>query len=207
MSLVKRDPMPRLQPDHKGRLQKFHRWLKENAVNGTSNTATDSPRQFITFQSLKTYLEGPRELQRILDQLFSDDDEPPVEPDTVLNGYTRVFAILIDIGKGHFIEEFVKHDSLSDQKLPFEVAPPQFPHDANNSEFFTKFHEHQWKFCPYIFVRNKINAELNKRYILPIVSKEWIAEGGSSTVYKIELHPEYDTLVTDAEQVKINSLY
>ena len=207
MSQLKRDRVPRPQPDHKGRLQKFHRWLEENAVNGISSNATDSSRQFITSQSLKTYLEGPRELQRILDQLFSEDDETPVEPDAVLNGYTRVFAILIDIGKGRFIEEFVKHDSLSDQKLPFEVAPPRFPRDADDSEFFTKFHEHQWKFCPYIFVRNKIDAELNKRYILPIVSMERIAEGGSSTVYKITLHPEYDTLVPDTEQVKIDSLY
>jgi hypothetical protein len=207
MSLLKRDRMPRLQPDHKGRLQKFYRWLEENTVDGISSNATDSSRQFITSQSLKTYFEAPRELQRILDQLFSEDDETPVEPDAVLNGYTRVFAILIDIGKGHFIEEFVKHDSLSDQKLPFEVAPPRFPREADDSEFFTKFHEHQWKFCPYVFVRNKIDAELNKRYILPIVSIEQIAEGGSSTVYKITLHPEYDTLVTDTEQVKIDSRY
>ena len=192
------DPMSRgqRQPDYAQAIQDFLDFVNEKSVKGTHGPSSTVNRPFMPSRRLQTYFEGQlhQRTNNILQALFLPD-EPPIEPAEILQKCPRVFAILLCIGKGRFIERFARHHNLRDNKLPFETRPRHFPNATDDEHFWESFYEQQWHFYPHTF-QNDTDTELEKEYILPIIHKEWLAEGGSAVAYKIKLHSTYDQLKT-----------
>ena len=149
--------------------------------------------------AVETYLESHDGiLNEILAELYHPE-EPPVYPAVILNRYTAVFCILLELGKGKHIEHFVRHDNLRDTCLPFTLSKTardlDFPDDPKDAPFFQKFYEAQWKFSAPVF-NYPMHEEFDENVILPITAKEQIhtSKALSVTLYKIQLHHNYNQL-------------
>lgn len=121
--------------------------------------------------------------------------------------YLRVFTILTLIGKGAYIEHFAEHDNLSDTHLPFLSKPAHFPTDPADKTFWDSFFEKQFVFCAHHFYYYENYKQLEELCILPIISKELLAQGGSAAIYKIKLHPFYNKLNPTADANKVRFSY
>ncbi|KIX03656.1 uncharacterized protein Z518_07209 [Rhinocladiella mackenziei CBS 650.93] len=181
------------QPTHKAEIQDFIRWIDDNSIQGLTSDSSSAP--FMPQKRLTEYIRQGTRLRNLLKELFSPTDPPVhVEPDAILKNCTAVLAILVRIEYGRYIEEFVRHRELFDNHLPFLTMPANFPRSNNEGVFFKKFDEEQWRFCAHIFSRARIDDQISASYILPITSKEKIAEGGTANVFRIQIHPDYDEL-------------
>jgi hypothetical protein len=199
-------PQPEPQPDSNSRIQNFWGWLydEQQIAYGYSGAELESRSQFVPSSVLKSYFEAPQKLQRILDILFPNTDDP-IDADTVLEGgYLTGFVILLKISKGTYIEHFVRHESLRDDKFPLETQPYEWPKTSEN--FWEEFKSAQWMFYPYTFARNKTDIRVGSRRILPITDRELIKEGGSSKIFKIKIHPDYDQLEAVQDDGEVSQL-
>ena len=116
----------------------------------------------------------------------------PADPSTVRNNYKRILAILLYIGRGDRIENFVHKPELYDKKLPFFDRPQSFP-DHTRDPYFDDFQSAQWKFCaPEI--DNSRRVDWDRRTILPFVRVGELGKGHSGKAYKIRVHPAHDKL-------------
>jgi len=184
------------QPDSNPRIQNFWGWLydEQQLAYGYSGPELERRSQFVPSSVLKAYFEPPLKLQRILDILFPNTDDP-IDAETILEGgYLTVFVILLKISKGTYIEHFVHHESLRDDRFPLEAQPYEWPKTKRSEDFWEDFKEAQWMFYPYTFARNKTDIRVGSRRILPITELERIKDGGSSKIFKIKIHPDYDRL-------------
>jgi hypothetical protein len=129
-------------------------------------------------------------LLNLLNRVLPSRGPPLVAPSTVRGKYVRVFAILLRIGKGRFIDYFVRHLGLSDNHLPFLQRPPDFP---TSPDFFNEFYERQWMFCPQTLEYSR-SVIFPPRMVLPILAKEKIGAGGDAIVHKIVVHSAYNKL-------------
>ena len=173
-------------------IARFREWVEANTVEGIRANAWDKKVPFVPESALQEYFEGADVVRRYIYQVYVDAPDIPVEPGDILGGYTRIFAILLITGRGKFIEEFIRHDSLSDQKLPFAVRPANFPVADDGADWFESFKDSQWQFCPHVFVDGKFDSKLEKHEILPIVDFQWHAKGGSARVAKVRFHEDYN---------------
>lgn len=180
------------QPEYHPDISDFIEWVHAHSVLGTLGPSPLVNHPFMPHARLETYLKENGRTKKLLHALFPGRD-PPIAPEEIWRHCIRVFAILLLIGKGTFIQHFLQHDQLWDSKLPF-ISDRSFPLTTGDDSFFESFCRKQWHFCPYTFRRDVIDAHLEKEYILPIVSKELLGDGGSASTYKIKLHPAYDLL-------------
>jgi hypothetical protein len=190
--------MSQLQPDQNTALDRFHRFVNENCehgiLGGTFETASADNR-FLPYTDLEKYFavnedDDEDRLNNLVKSVLPSMGPPAVAPRTIRSDYTKVFAILLCISEGRFIEQFVQHQDLSDSKLPLTERPKTFPY---HPDFFESFCEKQWMFCaPRIrYERHKVWPA---RMILPIIHTDPIREGGSSDTYKAQVHPAYNAL-------------
>lgn len=184
----------RTQPNHEDALQNFFRYVERCLQPGISGIENEEAC-FCPELDLKDYFSDYDQLVGILRCVLPSTGPLPVRAYNIQTKYTKIFAILLSIGKGNFIKQFNQYDSLSDEKLPFDTCPEHFPSDVEDMDknFFCKFYERQWKFCAPNLSYERIK-NFQPRMILPIVSREELATGGSSTTYKIEVHPAYNHL-------------
>ena len=182
------------QPNHEEALRKFFRFVKEKHTPGISGTENETA-YFCPESDLKDYFSDHDHLEGILRCVLPSTGPVPVQLNPIKMQYTKVFAILLFINRGSFIKYFVRHNSLSDEKLPFDARPENFPSDLENidTHFFQDFYKHQWMFCAPTLSYERCK-DWQARTILPIVSKELLGAGGSSETYRIELHPSYNRL-------------
>ncbi|KAI9793927.1 MAG: hypothetical protein M1816_007179 [Peltula sp. TS41687] len=186
-----------LQPNQKPELQDFHRFIQEKRQRGIVGPKIE-PNEinscFVPEPDLQDYFDDSNRLRRILRAIYPSSGLIPVHGTTIKNHYVKVFAILLCIGKGCYIEHFIRHDSLNDQRLPFDERPHYFPSTGSGDRnFFSSFYDWQWMFCAPTFSYKGQNVWQARR-ILPILSKEEISGGGSAVTYKIDLHPAYNSL-------------
>jgi hypothetical protein len=194
------------QPDHTDRtIQEFLEWVPKNCINGTNGPSATLNSPFMPRPDLEAYLKAERRTEKLLRALFSGR-EHRVMSEALQLSYIRVFTILILIGKGTFIEHVVQHPNLRDNQLPFLEKPPHFPTDPNDSEFWNSFYKTQFAFCAHVLRYKENDTKLEDGVILPIVSKEVLAMGGSAAIYKIELHPYYDRLSSAAVSYQLRFL-
>ena len=182
------------QPEYHPDISEFIEWVQAHSIQGTLGPGSLVNHPFMPRPRLETYLKENGRTKTLLRALFPGRD-PPIASEEIWRHCIRVFAILLLIGKGTFIQHFLQHDQLWDSKLPF-ISDRCFPLTTGSDYFFESFCKKQWHFCPYTFRRNVIDARLEKECILPIVSKELLGDGGSASTYKIKLHPAYDDLST-----------
>ena len=182
------------QPDHAAPImQEFLEWVPKHCINGTNGPSATPSSPFMPLPDLESYLKAERRTSKLLKALFPER-EPRVIAEALELFHIRVFAILILIGKGRFIEHVVQHHNLRDSQLPFLEKPTHFPTDPNDPKFWDLFYEKQFAFCAHIFRDNENDTKLEDCCILPIISKEAFATGGSAAIYKIKLHSHYDRL-------------
>lgn len=188
------DPFRTQQPNHEPALQKFFRFVEEKrepGISGTENEITD----FCPESDLKEYFSDHDRLEELLRCVLPSTGPVPVQRKPIKTQYTKVFAILLHINRGNFIKHFVIHNSLSDEKLPFDTRPENFPPNLEDidTSFFQDFYERQWMFCAPTLSYERFK-DWQARTILPIISKESLGTGGSSETYKIELQSTYNRL-------------
>ena len=188
-----------VQPDHNRCLQDFHRWVKENSICHTGRPANPDDPAFLPDDRLSTYLESNdhHNLSNLLVAIY-ENEAIEVQSKEILSSYSKVFCILICIGKIKFLERFVEWDDLKDTHLPFTPnnPPNHFPIDSNCPDFFKRFCKAQWRFCAPELVFT-FNRNLDKDCVMPFTSKTLITEGDSANsarIYKIELHVKYNGL-------------
>lgn len=181
------------QPDHDPAIQEFHQWVRHARSMGSGDARVECDRPFLPYRKLESYFDNQYRVQKLLRALFHDRAESPVGPDDIREHYSKVFFILVLIGRGCYIEHFVRHDDLCDQRLPFKASPDNFPIAPTGPDLFDSFHQKQWEFCAPIFQDN-MNKIFGDREVLPITQKERLRSGGSATTFKVILHPAYDQL-------------
>lgn len=154
---------------------------------------------------LQTYLKAEKRITKLLAALQVESLHQSLI-ETLANHYIRVFTILTLIGKGRYIDYFVQYSSLRDSKLPFLKKPLYFPIDPIFPTFWESFYEQQFTLCPHSFGENENDLKLEDPCILPIISKEVLAQGGSAFIYKIKLHHYYDELSPGVDISRVNSI-
>lgn len=131
-------------------------------------------------------------------RVFSNGDNPVydlVDAGQIKRQYSKVFCLLVVIGHGHFITEFVRH-GIDDQQLPLGPhRSDKLPHSPSDPQFFDKFYQRQWQFCvPELKVT--YDRHFDSKFILPIRRVKTLGLGGSATAYQIEVHGSYNQLET-----------
>jgi hypothetical protein len=191
------------QPNHEPRLQRFFQFVKDKSQPGIcadeSKTAV-----FLPETDLQEYFADDDQLLGIPKPIFENPMTPPIHPHLIRSRYTKIFAILLCADRGNYIPYFEHHDSLSDEKLPFDQPPDHFPSDIAAPSFFKDFQE-QWRLCAL-----RLNFGQSKFWqparVLPITSKEPLGAGGSATTFKIVVHPEYNERDANRNNKKVKYL-
>jgi hypothetical protein len=186
------------QRDDHPDIQEFIDWVDKNRLPGLMDPNSDITPKFLPDDLLREYLTANnyRHLKKLLAAIFAENDETPSHEE-IASDYSKSFCILLLTGKARYIRHFVQHNSLMDAHLPFstERPPYKFPTDTDDPYFLKRFCERQWMFCaPRFEIRTKRIWE-DKR-ILPIIRKEILDTGGSAKIFKIELQPEYNRLIS-----------
>lgn len=172
--------------------QTFYHWLEENYKS--SGHPEDAP--FLPHDLLSAHLESNEcKVLNTLLSAFYQGQAVPINAKEVVSAYSRIFCILIWIGKIESLPAFMGCDDLNDQHLPFKLndRPCQFPFHPTVPTFFEDFCHAQWRFCPPTIDAN-CNRRLEKDYVLPFTKKEQIAKGASATISTIEIYPLYNAL-------------
>lgn len=187
-----------LQPEHHTPIQDFHFWVSEKAVAGTRGPLTEVEHAFVPEALIYEFFEDDKRIRKILQALRV---EPPglAHQETIKLRYRKVFSILLHIGKGQFILNFVEYEHLDDRRLPFETEPNNFPKSADG--LFDQFRKAQWMFHAAEFHHVRIDMRLGADSILPIIKKEKIkdANGVSADLHKVVLHSAHHHLQASRE--------
>ncbi len=192
---VDSDELEENDEEREGRyVQDFLHWLKSPEASriGCSAFENEEERVYIPLKKLKERLTR-RRVKGLLSALFDNKERSAPDVDVVISHYLRAFAILLRIGKGIMIYQFVNHKSLQDERLPFLQEPSEFP-SSSQCDIWAAFRQEQWAFCTLTLEYN-MGLPIRPDEILPINHKEKIAEGGSSITYRIIVDREYDKLV------------
>ena len=191
--------MPQLQAhrSEEPAIQDFYEWVDKNRVNGILGPSETVDCPFMPLPLLESHFKAPGRLRQILKALFPEDSLSPINPEDILRGRVRIFAILILINRGRCIKTVLRYPTLQDSYLPFLKEPSHFPRDADgDSSIWSAFSKKQFQFCPHTFERGMRDTELEDDTVLPIIRKDLIRRGGSAAIYKIKLHAEYDCLTS-----------
>lgn len=172
--------------------QDFYRWLEENCKS--TGHLEDAP--FLPYDLLSVHLESNEcEVLNTLLSAIYQDHAVPISAKEVVGAYSKIFCILVRIGKIESLPRFMSCDDLNDAHLPFNLheRPNKFPVDPTTPNLFEDFYNSQWTFCPPTIDPN-LNRRLENDYILPFTTKAQIAEGASATISTIEIYPLYNAL-------------
>ena len=196
------------QRTHHPAVQAFYAWIKNPRVASCQDDDTADLDDFIPAGAVQEYLrEDPSRLTSVFTALFgSEDSRWRGRASEIVNHYSVVFAILVSIDYGEYILNFLPHETLCDEKLPFEARPQKFPWGPPDSvELFDRFQKAQSRFCAVKFHRNS-TPEFDESRPLPFLSKELIGEGGSAKVYKVQIHASHDMLQSSTANVSLGSV-
>jgi hypothetical protein len=157
-------------------------------------------RVFMPLDIIQRYLQQRNyaNLNDITAVLFPKEYTNPKE---IIPKYTRVFCTLLYSGYGHYIKQFKRLSNLRDVNLPFdpENPPNNLPPapGPGNQDFWRDICKEQWRFCAPEFECPVSNEDFDENRVLPIIFKKWLAGGGTSTLWLIKLHPDYNKLISD----------
>lgn len=175
--------------DIKGRLCD----LQETALDDPSGA---SNRPFTSRRVLQQYL-SPEGIGQFL-ELYKLGD---LNANVINQHYVAVFATLIQIGKPEKIVYFYRHDHFADEHLPFRERQ-SWPQECH--AFFDDFQRAQWVFCAQELRRDRLyNKRIDPERIIPIISRTHLKQGPDATVYKVEVHPDYNSLVRRVSTVHL----
>lgn len=188
-------------------LQEFFRWERQSWVEVVADIATDERAYVMPVETLRSYFKAndSRKLNKILSEVFQSEDIP-VDPEAILRTHTAVFCILLRISKGEYIEDFVRFEELSDQRLPFDPAhPPACFLEAaaaadDDQDFVQRFCEKQWMYCVPVFDNHMLHKHFGRQRLLPITHKERCG-GQSMAIYKIKLYGPHNKIIPAGSEI------
>jgi hypothetical protein len=170
----------------------FLEYIRKAEVPAVSLDSTQK-RPFVPEDKLQIYLD-----KATLRKLLICYNHPATECTAIHSGYWIVFSILITIRRGTYITQFLPHERLGDDYLPF-TTDDDLPHECK--DFFRDFYEAQWRFCAQRLKKDRLNdTRLHDKRIIPITSLDLLCAGPDSCTYKVEMYPRYQNLL---EQVRI----
>lgn len=182
------------QAEHSPETAKFLSFLQNdrNILTGYSKSSEDKyiPRSVLT----RYFTLDGGSLDGLLKEVL-EEEEHITQADTILQQYLAVFAILLSIGKGKYLNRCVERD-YNDERLPLFDRPRHFPKSEHGS-FFDEFFDAQWRFCPVKLTKNPVNLQIEPEQIFPLRRREQVGSNTSSTTYLVEFHEEYDLLSDD----------
>ena len=148
-------------------------------------------RPFIPYTILEAQFDRPHQIRRLLTALFPHKTLTEL-PDSglVRFEYLRVFSILLCIGRGRSIFEFIQQ-RLLDKLLPFQNTDVLAR--IKDPDIASAFFQRQWAFCAPVFGLN-LDKHFSKDWVLPILRKEKLSGGYNASVYKILVHEAYNQL-------------
>ena len=189
------------QPDHDTYIQEFLKWSESpgSCRKGCGGMVDEEERIYIPLEKLKERLTR-RRVEGLLAALFEYEERSAPNVDVIIRHYLRPFAILLCIGEGSMIYDFVKYENLQDARLPFSEKPSDFP-SSTRCDLWAVFRRKQWKFSVQTLEFNT-RFHIEADVILPINRKKKIAESGSSITYKIMVDRDYDKLVPRGPAVR-----
>lgn len=180
--------------EHDSAIQEFLQWKSKPDVlkDGCCGSDNTLGIKYIPEAALEDWLTTER-IELLLQALFKNSDELTFTAEYVKRLYLRPFAILLSAGFGPMIRHFVQRPNLEDHFLPFSVMPREFP-KSTTCNLFEAFNRQQWQFCA-VRLEYDMSHFLEDDYILPIIHKEKISNGGSAVLYKIIVDKDYNSLV------------
>lgn len=152
---------------------------------------------FFSLSKLCDYFCVDKRIDRLLDKVYGTSHDLP-SADTIIDGYLKVFYILLAIRKLDLIHLFI-HAGLNDKFWPwyYEKKPDDFPRLNNEQEaqyVWQEFRQKQWQLYPHEFDSVHHQCGVDHRRILPIARQEPLGEGNNATTWRIEIHPGYHKL-------------
>ena len=190
--------MDRLQNDSDPRIQSLLKWVESTPDRGMRSSADgkagyDWDVPYVSQAALGDFL-SKQAVENLLNALFGNHrSRDYLGPRQIKEKYCKIFCLLISIGKGPFITQFVEH-GIDDRYLPLQTQPPDFPSSASDSQFFSAFYQNQWQFCVPELNGDTFNRRfIAKEYILPIRRIGELGEGGSATAFKVEVPDCYNS--------------
>jgi hypothetical protein len=189
-------------------LNEYFRWESQSWVEVVADGTADEKAYFMPLESLKAYFTAneSRTLITILSELF-ESDFPPVEPELILRSHTAVFCILLRLGQGKCIEDFVRYEELSDSRLPFDPnhPPAEFSFINDDPTFLQRFCEKQWMYSVPIFDRHMLHKHFGRQRLLPITYKESLGPEGIANKSEVILYGPHNKLVAPGKD-KVRSV-
>ena len=105
-----------------------------------------------------------------------------------------VFAILLELSSGAFIDWFLRYDL--DSSLPIDLLQvrtklSEFLPDSVAEHFAERFDRKQWRYCAVTFELG-MSKEYERNRILPFCTKKPImTKGGMADLWCIQVHEEF----------------
>lgn len=184
--------MAELRPqDFEKTLAGLKLWLQHvtEGRGGDSNAGENaSPHVFIARSRILHFLSDSNQTHSVI-KSFQD----PKDPVTVTDQCPLTFCILVELERQELIDRFVKARTLWDDSLPHKTRPEDFPVVDDDPNFFERFRETQWKYCP-AQLNSSESVKLDNERPLPILQKRRIGRGVTAFLYHITLHKDYDRL-------------
>ena len=192
--------MPQPQQDENEYIQGFLAWQKSEEVLRKGYRALDGGAKafYVPFRSLETYLGDRQRLKHILKAIFPEGHS--LNGEYIREHYLRILAILISIGQGRMILQFMKTQKMQDTYLPFNSQDSGFP-QSSGYDLPTRFCEHQWRFCPPKMVRH-MEYSYEENAILPFRVEDFIEKGGSAHIFRICVDEDYNQLYQSHNEVR-----
>ena len=196
------------QPRQHVALDAFFKWETQSWVEVVGDIATDERAKFMPLETLRGYFAADdcSKLNKILSEVFATK-YPPVDAEFVLREHVAVFAILLRIGQGSYIEEFARYEELSDRRLPFDATRPPmgFPTPEDDPTFLERFCEKQRMYCVPIFDAHMLHKHFGSQRLLPIISKEpHGGDGASSDEYVINVYGPHNKMIPRGQETVRN---
>jgi hypothetical protein len=153
--------------------------------------ATYDQRFFVPKPALRGYLDRKR-IKKFLG-LYSISLH---HCESIFNDYLIVFAILLFMRKGNYIQLFLQYVQYSDARLPFQKNA-DLP-EGCGQDFYEEFDKTQWPFCAQeLGPKSLSDKRFSRKTIMPITSSEALKSGPDGCTFKVEIHPDYNRFPPD----------
>jgi hypothetical protein len=175
-------------------MKEFKHALSRALVPGFNPSNPSSVDCFLPRSALAPYFADRSRLEDLLEAVV-DSNAPPVDTSLLSESYLTVFSILVLLGRGGLIADFIRNENFCDDKLPFSAdTGAQWPTSSGfdlDPDVIRRFCDIQWIFLPHNFGINDGVPVLEPERVLPITNWQQVAENAFATVTEITIHPAH----------------
>ena len=198
--------MAESQPESGPAIQHYLQWVEKANTRRAGCKGSDNAigYHYIPQTVLEEYMTAER-IKTLLAELFDGTNRIPPNYERVRINYLRPFAILLSAGFGRMIRHFMDRRGLQDANLPFTSEPGDFP-KSTTGNLYKIFCEKQWQFCA-VRLEYDMSDHLEDDYILPILEKVEIGNGGSAILYKITVDEGYNHLIPGGDSSDVGQTF